>query len=406
MLHYFRIRNYKSILETEVNMSYGENKAPNNYKTFNYFPFFENNKKERLIPFLALYGANASGKSNIISAFSTFQELIKSEINSTLFIPNRICDKCDTTEFTIKYNYLDKDYEYTIEYNSQSIIKEHLICNQKSIFKIDSTTIKPIFKINIYEDLFYNSMRLQKIYETECCNELRLQTSSFMKKLATAYSGLNFDLTNAYKYIIDSLYILDSNTISPEDSINILAKNNNKEEIELAIEKIFTTLKALDIGISNYSYDSTKNKNITNLKLAHKNINKQDEYFPIKEESLGTNILFGLLGYIFKVIENGGVLIVDEFDKSIHSLLFYKLINLFLSKDSNKNKAQLIFTAHNTDLMDTDLPRVSEIGIIEKTIKKGTIINRLCDFDNIRNVTNFRKQYLLGTFSGIPFPYL
>lgn len=66
----------------------------------------------------------------------------------------------------------------------------------------------------------------------------------------------------------------------------------------------------------------------------------------------------------------------------------------------------MIFTAHNTDILDDDLIRVSEVGIISKTMKDGSTIKRISDFEGIRNVYNFRKQYLNGLFSGLPYPYI
>jgi AAA15 family ATPase/GTPase len=87
-------------------------------------------------------------------------------------------------------------------------------------------------------------------------------------------------------------------------------------------------------------------------------------------------------------------------------LLLVELVKLFKDKRYNKANAQLIFTAHNTNIMDDELLRKSEIGIITKTLAKGSVLQRVSDFEGVRNVTNFRKQYLQGTFSGIPFPYI
>ncbi len=70
------------------------------------------------------------------------------------------------------------------------------------------------------------------------------------------------------------------------------------------------------------------------------------------------------------------------------------------------DNTQLPFSAHNTDLLDRELLRVSEVGIVNKNLKHGSTLKRLCDFNGVRNATNFRKQYLEGRFAGIPFPYL
>jgi AAA15 family ATPase/GTPase len=79
---------------------------------------------------------------------------------------------------------------------------------------------------------------------------------------------------------------------------------------------------------------------------------------------------------------------------------------MFKDKRYNKRNAQLVFTAHNTDILDVDVLRISEVAIVRKNIKEGTSLRSLSSFEGIRNVTNFRKQYLSGAFSGIPHSYI
>ena len=97
---------------------------------------------------------------------------------------------------------------------------------------------------------------------------------------------------------------------------------------------------------------------------------------------------------------------MDELDRSLHPFILISLIKLFKSKRYNKTSAQLVFTAHDPTPLDDDLLRVSEVGIIDKTVAEGTSFRRLCDYKGTRNVSNFRKQYLSGVYSGIPFPYI
>ncbi len=128
--------------------------------------------------------------------------------------------------------------------------------------------------------------------------------------------------------------------------------------------------------------------------------------FSFQDESMGTQVAFNILGNILALLDKGGVLLIDDLDRSLHSLVFQQIVKLFKDKRYNTKNAQLIFTAHNTDLLDSDILRISEIGFINKTLKKGTTIQRLVEFKNIRNISNFRKRYLQGEFNGIPFPYL
>ena len=100
----------------------------------------------------------------------------------------------------------------------------------------------------------------------------------------------------------------------------------------------------------------------------------------------------------------------DEFDRGLHPLLVRELLSLFQKKSYNPNGAQLCFATHCTDILDDAVLRMSEVGIVSRNIRTGTIIRRLTDMKNegveIRNVTNFRKQYLDGFYAGIPYSAL
>jgi len=117
-----------------------------------------------------------------------------------------------------------------------------------------------------------------------------------------------------------------------------------------------------------------------------------------------------LIGLALHALKTGGVLLVDELECSLHPLLMREIILLFKKHRHNPKGAQIIFTTHNTDILDDSMLRLSEIALVRKTTANGTLIRRLVDIKNdgedIRNVTNFRKQYLDGFYSAIPRPAL
>ena len=138
----------------------------------------------------------------------------------------------------------------------------------------------------------------------------------------------------------------------------------------------------------------------------HQDINGNNVIFNFLDESEGTKSLAKILGVVLLTLDKGGVLLVDELEESLHPVLLLQIIKLFKDKDYNKKNAQLIFTTHNTDILDSELLRVSEVMITNKTNKTGTQINKLSDYPDIRNINNFRKRYLDGEFSGIPYAYI
>jgi AAA15 family ATPase/GTPase len=130
----------------------------------------------------------------------------------------------------------------------------------------------------------------------------------------------------------------------------------------------------------------------------------------IKHESAGTQRLAGLIGLILHALKTGGVFLVDELECSLHPLLIREILMLFKKRRHNPKGAQLIFTTHNTDILDDSILRLSEIALVRKNTANGTLVRRLVDAkkdgEDIRNVTNFRKQYLAGFYSGVPHPAL
>ena len=111
---------------------------------------------------------------------------------------------------------------------------------------------------------------------------------------------------------------------------------------------------------------------------------------------------------ILFALKTGSVLLVDELECSLHPLLMREIVMLFKKRSHNPKGAQLIFTTHNTDILDDSILRLSEIALVRKTSANGTLVRRLVDAkregEDIRNVTNFRKQYLAGFYAGIPHP--
>lgn len=196
-----------------------------------------------------------------------------------------------------------------------------------------------------------------------------------------------------------------------------------------ALEEIVDLVRKLDVDIKNIDLKRKKVDNskgppvgviyrktldeshyeVIDIVSHHTNMSGKDVLFDfINEESEGTSRLAGLIGAMLFALKGGHVLFVDELECSLHSLLLRELIRLFKDKRYNTKGAQLLFTTHNTDILDDAILRVSEVAIIRKALQTGSMIKRIVDFKedgmDVRNVTNFRKQYLDGFYSGVPHP--
>lgn len=421
MISSFKIRNYKSILDILLTTNFNEGKAPNGYKEFPYHIFL-GDKTKRVTPILSIYGANASGKSNIIEAFLFLQEIVENGLTSKLYIPNKLNSKYKDTLFEIEIFLNDVKYQYSISYNKTTILEEKLVANKNMVFHCKDKELLQVFK----GSKIYNKNRLGEIYNIECKNEKQEQKSTLLSKLAKNYANLNQEITNVYNYIINKIDIVQDNRMcSGYNSLKQLSKEVGSDEF--ALKKITMLIKKFDIDIEEISYeiknlpakyfsdiswtdviDIVNNDSIkfSQFYSYHKDIENDIQKFKFQEESAGTQTLLPVIGISLATLEKGGVLLVDELDKSIHPLLLIQLVKLFKDKRYNKNNAQLIFTLHCTDLLEDDLIRKSEVGIVSKTKKSGSTFSRLSEIKDLRNVLDFRKRYLMGEFSGIPHAYI
>lgn len=428
MIKSFTVQNFKSILDLTLDFSYSEGKAPNGYEEMETLPFLElvkNSKKPvRIVPCMALYGANAAGKSNIIYALYTLKTIIYSGIEN-LYTPNKLNYKYDTTTFVLEIYIKNILYKYELQYNNTAIINEILSVDNKKIYSINSG----ILEDKKIATKTYDTKKLKEIYQVECCNADKIQQKTFLHIIAKNYAGLNKFIYDFAVYINLNIQVLGHQDFPVIAGLDMLEKYCGQDK-QQAFNNIVNILRKFDFDITKMKFEEEliaenikdglnkqnisgelfvrDNKLYTNkIYSYHKDINNNEVEFDFrKEESLGTNILAGLLGPILATLHLGSVLCIDELERSIHPLVLREIIKMFKSKRYNKNNAQLIFTAHNTDILDDDILRVSEICFTSKNIEDGTVIRKASSFKGIRNVNNFRKKYLHGEFAAIPYPYI
>ena len=134
----------------------------------------------------------------------------------------------------------------------------------------------------------------------------------------------------------------------------------------------------------------------------HQGKNNNSIGLALNEESHGTQKLFAYAGPVLDVLREGKVLVMDELDTSLHSKMVRFLINLIQNKKFNKNNAQLIFSTHNTSLLDTDIFRRDQIWFIEKDSDQASHLYPLTDFSP-RKGEALEKGYLIGRYGALPF---
>jgi AAA15 family ATPase/GTPase len=428
MLSSFFIKNFRSILELKLDFSYGEGKAPNGYQEQEILPFLEARNKCRLVPCMAFFGANASGKTNLLKALFVFKRLVFNGSKlAKLFDPNLLNPKFSDTTFSIEFIIDEECFNYSVTYDATEILEETLERNGNPLYAINR--LKANFSRQIISST-YSEDKLSDILRVECSDGEGRQTKPFLNRIGRNYPGLDSDLKNVFGFFAGSLnaWINSENILLPF-GVKILAQALNGDE-KAALLEITDVVRRLDIDIAAIDIvqkellpdedeptgfmtinRDTGAKHAWEITATHKDAEGKPVQFDfLRQESAGTQRLAGLVGLVLHALKTGSVLLVDELESSLHPLLMREILMLFKTRTSNPKGAQLIITTHNTDILDDSILRLSEIALVKKTLANGTLVRRLVDYKtegkDIRNVTKFRKQYLAGYYSGIPHPAL
>lgn len=356
------------------------------------------NSSVDLLKTIAIYGANASGKSNILKAFACAILMIK---NSNLmpvdgkwnFIKPFLFDEIsrkEPSEFEFVFITNGIKYRYFFSADDGRIHEEIL----DAYYSQKPTNIFTRTKNNIYE--FRNDKsKLEILAGNNTENKLFLST-------ATTW---NYEKTkDAYLWLTTAIEIYDSfDNITTKDLIDY---SNGDESLKNFTLKL---LKEADILIKNISVDyeeKFKVENI-NIELEHEVIDENKNAHTYKlnftEESSGTKILFALAPFLKRAFEETKVIVVDELERSMHPSLVEFIVKLFNSKDVNKADSQLIFTTHATGLLNLEILRRDQIWFTEKRIDNG--ISELYPLDSfsVRKDENIQKGYINGRYGAIPF---
>lgn len=408
MLIQFSVTNFLSFRD-EVILSLSTNKDDSHKENLLFY------KNERILPSVAIYGANAAGKSNLHKAMRAAIRMIRSsnnlQIDQPLLITPFLLDensRNNKTKFEFIYVYNGIKYEYGFVLDTQYVWEEYL-------YEYRSSKPSMIFErsnINTYRFTSKSKPQLSKIVDKNTSNKLFLAT-------ATCW---NSDLTK-------DAYMWFSNMVDTYDSQNLeelMFKEFEKNDDSLNKFMLHLLQKA-DINITNFNYEKNKQdanqilmdiENFINLRFKDSGILKQPKimtshqviengkkqeyelnYF---DESNGTKRLFTYGPVLKNALENGKTIIIDEIDNALHPAMTKSLIEMFQNPNINKKSAQLIFNTHEISLLDLNLFRRDQIYFVEKDNKTG--VSDLYSLDDFspRKSENIQKGYLQGRYGAMP----
>ena len=364
-------------------------------------------KDKKYLKVAAIYGANASGKTNVLEAFEFMKEklMISDDTNmNSSEIDNyynfSFDEKTRNEPIALEVTFLaenKKIYQYGFEIKNKVIVSEWLY-----VKKVNKST--PIF------DRDENKVKFNKSYKAKI-NKFDVDSNSLFLSLYRKIEKDNDDFKSVYDWFLNSYY-LDLGNPKFENRINHLISSkiiNDKEYKKRLVEFI----KVFDLGIDDIEVKTRDIKDINNgvlsrieLKAVHKNENGEKTLLPFSLESKGTLKMFYLYNFIMDALEDGSRLFIDELDAKLHPLLTRYIINLFHDKEKNIGNGQLIYTTHDITNLNKETFRRDEIWFTEKDNYGVSELFSLSDYkiDNtkVRNDATYNKDYITGRYGAIP----
>ena len=372
---------------------------------------------DRVLSSMAIYGANASGKTNFLLAI---QKLVRHIVDSsskkkdsriacnTYKLRDNNSDK--ESIFDIDFIVNEKHYHYGFSLYKGLVKSEWLYSyayarreSRKILFHRDYEEYyfgrnlkgnnKSIEKMVGKNQLFISMAGIQGHEEIKHIYDFFENKFKFRFEMQLDQNSIakHLEDKNKAKKIVDLMKPLSVGI----ERLEVKTRQPTEQEKHLA-----DRLKELMLSMTNA--ESVENiGRFKEVKVFKKTENGKEVVFKLGHESRGTIALIELLAPAIEVIENGGVFVVDEIDCSLHPLLTNELIKIFNNKEQNMLGAQLLFSTHEVTILDTEDIRRDQIWIIEKENDGHSIVRPLTDF-KLRNNAKLREGYLDGRFGGIP----
>jgi AAA15 family ATPase/GTPase len=418
MLLEFNVNNFKSIKDSITFSMLASSKDTNN--SFNI-------RKYELLNSSIVYGANASGKSNLLKAMNFMGKIVLNRtkvIQSTdklPYDPFRLNSETEDASSTFEMVFFINEikYRYGFEIDNENVYAEWLYADEKGkeskLFYRDTDEDDYVNPNKFSEgNQFFNkknsliNISKNQLFIWKCDQD----GGSIAKSILQWFDRFNFidgmDHKNYINYTMRQMKDAEF-----KDKIISLVKTADIgiEDIELEEEEVpDSILESMPIS------DALKNEIINeggltsiSLNTFHKKYNAENEeigtaIFELEnEESKGTRKFFAMSAPILDTLRKGKILIIDELDASLHPILTRHLIKLFHNKNVNKLNAQLIFATHDTNLLKKSMFRRDQVWFVEKDKYGASSSYSLAQYKNVRKQEDFEKQYIEGKYGAIPY---
>lgn len=417
MLVEFRVANFRSIREEQC-LSF----AASNDKSHEDTHCLETGRPglSRLLRSALIYGANASGKSNMIFALMTMQQLV---LNSTRLLESQFREQFTPflldsdsrqapTQFEITVVIGDLRYQYGFSFDVDRIQSEWLLV-------YESSKAQRWFEYHYNPETRENDWQPFSVHfkgEKKGQRELwKANTSARSLFLTQASQSNSLQLQPLFNWFANDLIVFPA-----QASFNLMPTLQRLHEPHYK-EWVLRLMNAADIHISDIRVEKRKEPQIEFrlepgkppefksfdgempvIEFGHKTSDGQVQWFDARFESFGTLRLLGYAAPLLDALENGKLIVVDEFDTSLHPLLTRYILRMLHSPLLSTKGAQMWMTTHDTSLLDPHLLRRDQVWFVEKKKDQSTELYALMEFSPRKNEA-IERGYLQGRYGAIPF---
>lgn len=417
MLLQFSVSNYRSIKDKITFSMLSSSKNENTFKI----------KKYNLLNSAVIYGANASGKSNLLRAMAFMGRIVLNKtkvIQSTDTLPHDPFRLNSSTQdassiFEIVFFINEIKYRYGFELDNTTVYSEWLYADEKG-------KEAKLFYRDADDEEYVNSQKFKEGYPFFDNSKSKIKISSnqlFIWKCDREDDGI------ISKSILK--WFNRFNLIDGLDHGGYISYTMKKMEDLNFKNEMIKLVKTADIGIEDITIEedvpldmieklslptSIKEEILKDGRLKsvsintyHKKFDKDNneignEIFELDdEESVGTRKFFKMSAPILNTLQEGKILIIDELDASLHPMLTKHLIKLFNDKNINTKNAQLIFATHDTNLLKPQIFKRDQIWFTEKDKYGSTTLYSILEIKGVRANDDFEKQYIQGKYGAVPY---
>jgi len=368
-----------------------------------------------LLRSMVIFGPNAGGKSNLIKALQFMRDVVAE--SASVMQPGQTfhtqsfrfegTSVAQPTEFDVSFVLDGIRYQFGFALTAQRITREYLL-----VYKA--------FKPQLWFERYFDEESGKDLYDfgtglkgPKSVWEGATRPNALFLSMAVQLNSEQ--LQPIFAWFVNQLAIFNEITpLGQHFSIEMLRKPEGKRaicdfltsadisisDIEVVTRKVSGQAVHFDVAAEKTEVRNEEQE--VHELLFHHVTDHGEAVFSLGDESMGTRNLLFLTGPVLEILDKGMVLVVDELGSSLHPLLVRRLVELFQNSRFNKKGAQLIFTSHDTSLLDQDLFRRDQIWFVEKDRDQASKLYPLSDFSPRKNEA-LERGYLMGRYGALPF---